>query len=195
MQIIDWIFILLIFVGSMGLLLSRRWRSSVIFLAIQYVGVFCIITQIWPIYLAIIKLISGLVVCLVLLTTQSGSSSYSNPESSWPEGRLFRIFASGLILITTLAITPLTSKWLGLENRSGIFTGLFLMCLGLLQLGITIRPIRVIIALLTILSGFEIMYAFVETSSLVATILVAINLGLALVGIYLINPSIQETSR
>jgi len=49
-----------------------------------------------------------------------------------------------------------------------------------------------IIALLTLISGFEIIYAYVESSALVAAMLVLINLGLSLVGIYMLNTDYLE---
>ena len=49
-----------------------------------------------------------------------------------------------------------------------------------------------IYALLTILAGFEILYAAVEGSILVAALLAVINLGLGLVGAYLLNASAVE---
>jgi hypothetical protein len=67
--------------------------------------------------------------------------------------------------------------------------GLLLIGMGLLHLGITARVLRVAIGLLTVLSGFEIIYATVEGSVLVAGLLAVINLGLALVGSYLLIAS------
>ena len=50
-----------------------------------------------------------------------------------------------------------------------------------------------ILALLTVLSGFEVIYAGVESSTLVAGLLAGINLGLALVGSYLlVAPTMEE---
>ena len=65
----------------------------------------------------------------------------------------------------------------------------------MLELGITVQPLRVTIGLLTVLCGFEILYASIENSILVAALLSVINLGLALVGAYLINAdqSIHQT--
>jgi hypothetical protein len=56
----------------------------------------------------------------------------------------------------------------------------------LLHLGLTAQPLRVVLGLLTVLSGFEILYAAVESATLVAGLLAAVNLGLALVGAYLL---------
>ena len=62
---------------------------------------------------------------------------------------------------------------------------LILIGMGLLHLGITSYILRVVIGLMTVLSGFEILYSAVEGSILVAALLATINLGLALVGAYL----------
>jgi uncharacterized membrane protein HdeD (DUF308 family) len=57
-----------------------------------------------------------------------------------------------------------------------IFTG------GLLQLGMKGKPLSVIFGILTVLAGFELLYASVETSVLINGLLAAINLLIALVG-------------
>jgi hypothetical protein len=188
----DFVFIIVILGASIGQMLSRDWRWSLGFLGAQYLGVFWFIQTIWPINMAIVKLISGLIVCLALATSQKSTTSFSNPETSWPQGYLFRFFAAALIVLATLAIAPSTSTWLGLNNVIGTWASLFLMGVGLLQLGITTQPLRVIIALLTLISGFEIIYAFVESSALVAAMLVLINLGLSLVGTYLLSSENME---
>jgi hypothetical protein len=173
--------------ASIGQMLSRDWRWNIGFLGAQYLGVFWFVQTIWPFNLAIIKLISGMIVCLALATSQKSTASFAKPETAWPQGYLFRLLAAALIVLATLAVTPPTSTWLGLNNPIGTWVSLLLISIGLLQLGITTQPLRVIIALLTLISGFEIIYAFVETSALVAAMLVLINLGLSLVGTYLLS--------
>lgn len=65
--------------------------------------------------------------------------------------------------------------------------------MGLLQLSLTSNPLRVIIGILTSLSGFEILYAAIETSTLVTGLLAVVTLGLALVGAYLlITPTMEK---
>ena len=64
---------------------------------------------------------------------------------------------------------------------------LILLGLGLLHLGITTQPFRVIIGLLTVLSGFETIYSALESSILVAAMLSIVNLGLAMVGAYILT--------
>lgn len=186
------VFIVVILVSSTGQLLSRDWKMSLIFLGCQYLGVFWFIQTIWPFNSAIVKLITGLIVCLALAMSQKNISSYTNVELSWPQGRLFRLFAATLIYLATLAISYQSSTWLGINNPIGTWASLILIGSGILQLGITTQPMRVIIGLLTLISGFEIIYAFVESSALVAAMLVLINLGLSLVGIYLLSSDIVE---
>jgi hypothetical protein len=71
--------------------------------------------------------------------------------------------------------------------------GLLLIGFGLLHLGFSSRSIRVAFSLLTMLAGFEILYAVVEASTLVAALLALVNLGIALAGAYLMElPSMEE---
>jgi hypothetical protein len=56
------------------------------------------------------------------------------------------------------------------------------------------QPLRVILGLFTALSGFELLYAAVDRSVLVAGLISGVNLGLALVGAFLlVNPEPEET--
>jgi hypothetical protein len=65
--------------------------------------------------------------------------------------------------------------------------------MGLLHLGLTAQPLRVVIGLLTVLAGIDIFYAVIESSTLVAGLLASVNLALSLIGAYLIvNPTIEE---
>ena len=64
--------------------------------------------------------------------------------------------------------------------------GVTLMAMSLLQLGMTNQFFRLILGLLTLLSGFEVLYAGLENSVLVTGLLSILTIGLALVGAYLI---------
>jgi hypothetical protein len=69
---------------------------------------------------------------------------------------------------------------------------MMLMGMGLLLLSTTIDPLRVIIGLLTILAGFEIIYAAAVSSVLVTGLLALVTLGLALAGAYWLNLASPE---
>lgn len=192
LEILNWIAALLALGTSIGLLLSRDWRWSLAILAAQYLGVFWLVHSNWPISMAAVKLVTGWMVCAALGTTLYGSTEGPVSETAWPEGRLFRFLASGLIAVSTFALAQKTASWLNV-SLAVAWGGLLLMGLGLLHLGVTAQPLRVILGLLTLLAGFEIMYASVESSTLVAALLAVINLCLALTGAYLLNAHATET--
>jgi hypothetical protein len=184
--------ILLVFT-SLTLLVSRDWRWSLLALAIQYVGVVILVSLQWPAGLAAIKLLVGWMTGATLAFTQYGQKE-RREETSWPSGWVFRLVAAGLILLFIFSLSSKLSGWLVTVNPAQIQGSLVLMGIGLLQLGMTTRPFRVVLGLLTFLSGFEIIYAGVEVSILVAGLLAGVNLGLALVGTYLITYSSPEES-
>jgi hypothetical protein len=111
----------------------------------------------------------------------------SASETSWPEGRLFRAFAAGLVLITVTSAAPSLAVWLPDARPGVVWGGLVLIGMGLLHLGISVHPLRVTLGLLTTLAGFEILYISIENSILVAGLLAIVTLGLALVGSYLLS--------
>ena len=64
--------------------------------------------------------------------------------------------------------------------------------MGLLQTGFRTDVFSTILGLLTLLSGFEIIYAEIERSTLVAGLLATVTLGLSLIGAYLLlSPEIE----
>jgi len=107
----------------------------------------------------------------------------------------FRLFAS--ILAGLFAVTAGASLVRLFPEISTFqaYGGIILIALGLLHLGLSSQAFRVVLGLLTVLSGFEILYAAVESSILIAGLLATVTLGLAAVGAYLITaPSMEKTS-
>jgi hypothetical protein len=182
-----WIGVGICLVTSITLLLFRDWRITLAILAIQYIGMFLLVLSHWPPGMSAAKLITGLMSVGILVMTQSGFPTFTHQESSWPEGRSFRLFIAALVLIAVASFAPNLLVWLPGITLPVAYGGLFLVGMGLLQLGITIQPLRVTIGLLTVLCGFEVLYASIENSILVAALLSVVNLGLALVGAYLIT--------
>jgi len=190
-----WIAVVLLVITSTGLLLVRDWRWSIILLAMQYLGMFVLTLQHWPIGMAAVKVVAGWMSAATLGMTRSGLSSEDPQEESiWPRGRLFRLFAAAIILLIVAVVTPSVDKIMADAGFAVTNGSLLLMGMGLLHLGITARILPVTIGLMTVLAGFEILYSSVESSVLVAALLAVINLGLALVGSYLMLAShAQET--
>jgi len=189
--IISWLAAVLLLATSVGLVLSRDWRWSLGLLALQYFGMFWLVLGNWPLGMATAKLITGWMAAGALLMTRLGAPGDLPEETAWPEGRLFRLFAAGLVALAMASLAPAVPTWLPGLSPAETFGGLMLIGLGILHLGMTLQPSRVVIGLLTVLAGFEILYSGVENSLLVAALLSLLNLGLALVGSYLMLSSIQ----
>ena len=98
-----------------------------------------------------------------------------------------------MVLAATFALSLRVEAWLGLSLPVA-WGGLLLIGLGLLHLGITSDTFQVIVGLLTVLAGFEILYAAVESSALVTALLAVVNLGLALAGAYFMSVNHEEPS-
>jgi hypothetical protein len=131
----------------------------------------------------------------ILGMTRSGlASPDSAEEEAWPRGRPFRLFAAGIVALIVTVVTPSVDTIMADAGFPVTSASLLLIGIGLLHLGITAHTLRVTIGLMTVLSGFEVLYSAVEGSVLVAALLAVINLGLALVGSYLLIASnSQET--
>ena len=193
LTLISWIVVGLLLVTSIGLLLSRDWRWSLGFLAAQYLGMFWLVTLHWPFGLASVKLVTGWMASATLGVTRLGMSEREQAdESAWPQGHPFRLFAAALVVILVIAATPQVEIMIPGVSRPVIVGGLLLTGMGLLHLGITAEILRITLGLLTVLAGFEILYATVETSILLAGLLAIVNLGLALAGAYLMTAAPPE---
>ncbi len=187
-NIISWAAVILIFITTTTALITRDWRVNLGALAVQYLAAFWLVSQHLPFAMGSAKLITGWMVVAALGMTRLGTSTQEeeNKESFWPRGQWFRII---LICIVALVTAGTTSRieaiipGLGLPVIAG---SLLLIGAGVIQLGVTSEILRVILGLLTMLSGFEILYGAVESSILVAGFLAITNLGLGIVGSYLL---------
>jgi hypothetical protein len=189
---LNWVTLVLAIATSTGLLLSRDWRWSLGLLAAQYLSVFWMIQTHWPVTMAAAKLVTGWMACAVLGIAQLNAVRNEDTGTTWPQGRLFRLFAAGMVIVGTFAVSLRVTGWLGL-GLSVAWGSLLLIGLGLLHLGVTTESFQVVIGLLTVLAGFEILYAAVESSILVTALLAVVNLGLALAGAFFLNNAQEET--
>ncbi len=189
-------------ITSLTLLLSRDWRVGIFILAVQYVGVFFLVSSSWPLMVAAIILIGGWISSIVLVMAvvsvpemiqaadQGGlSGSWRSPQ--WVvtflrllSERAFYILAAFLILVvigSQLSQVLITFPDIPPQHA---WSGLVLIGLGLLITGFSDRPLQITIGLMTWLSGFEILYATVQSSLLMAGLLSGVNLALSMAGAY-----------
>jgi hypothetical protein len=180
--------------ASLMLFLNLSWRWNIIALSIQYVGVFWLVLTLWPTGLAAVKLVSGLMSAAVI--GSSASEEIINGKTiqfSSKEEIRFKSVLWFVVLLIVLAIIPKITDWLPLTGII-VLASLLLIGIGLLQLGIANEPYRIIFGLLTVLSGFEIIYAGLERSVLVAGVLSIITLGISFIGVFISQIRNEESN-
>ncbi|MFL7813693.1 MAG: hypothetical protein AB8I40_08450 [Anaerolineales bacterium] len=176
-----------LFICGVGILItpSRRWMTGL--LALQYAGVFGLVGVSWPLEIAVVKLVAGWMAAAILFLTYYNLPSLPNPKrmASSSPGYLFIGFSALLIGLVMYSLVPLALRWFLGASPQQVLGGLWLLGLGLLQLGFSRQDIRIVIGLLTVISGFEILYATLEASVLMTGLLAILNIGLAFLGAYL----------
>jgi hypothetical protein len=199
-QAIPILAVVLVFFSSLGLLIITNWRWSIVVLTFQYVGLFVLVSQSWPVTLALVKLVAGWMAGAIIglalsnrdIEYQIGArgvfqSGLKKKERFFSSYRVFRLFIAGMVGLIILALAPYINKFLPEIKLEQSVGALFLMGFGILQLSLTTDLLLVILGLLTTLSGFEIIYADIESSSLVTALLATVTLGIALLGAYLLS--------
>ncbi len=195
-NVFSWLMVVLILATSGTLLIHRDWRVQLGMLALQYFAAFWLITRHLPFAMGSAKLVTGWMVVAALGMTRLGLATIAEEENRTfsPRGHWFPIILMGIVVLVAAGATPRIEAvipGLGLQVIAG---SLLLIGAGLVHLGVTADILRVTLGLLTMLTGFEIIYAAVESSILVAGLLAITNLGLGLVGSYLlIADSSSET--
>ncbi|MCW5874007.1 MAG: hypothetical protein KIS88_05110 [Anaerolineales bacterium] len=184
--------VLLLLITALYILVNQDWRWAIAALGLQYVWAFLLLLMAWPAELAVVKLVTGWIAASVLGLTRLNLPQQAAASGNVPSGRVFRLLAAGLVILMVLGAAPRLADW---SRAFGIYQawgGLLLLGMGLLQLALRSGFFRTALGLLTLFSGFEILYAAVEGSTLVIGLLTAVNLGIALVSAYLLTAPTLE---
>lgn len=188
-----WIALVVVTISAAGLFLSRDWRWGLAFMAIQYLGAATLTWVHWPIGMSAAFLVAGwMSTALIGMTLTSAPRLPDAMEWAWPQGRLFRAFMAGIVFVLAVTFSARIDSFVAGVGTPVIAGTILVAGLGLLQLGSTTQIPRVILGLLSLLAGFEIFYASVEGSILVAGLLSVVTLGLGLTGSYLLGAIIPE---
>lgn len=166
--------------AALMILLGTDWRWSIAGLAIQYLVAFLLISRVWPLGLSAIKLISGWLTC-VLLSMSATPALFTEEFFSVRSARFFSLFSTLFILLTVMAVAPGMNTWLPIPYDH-LVTGLLMIGMGILQMGFSQNHFRIMLGLMSLFIGFEILYAPLEGSALLAAILASITLALGLIG-------------
>jgi len=184
---------LLIFsaLAAFGLMLIvSDWRMRIAGLASLYFVGFIVILQIWPVALASVKLISGWM-GIALLSTSMLNSMHQVNDHRFTSEIIFRFLMTALIWIVVAAIAPSINEWLPIPYTN-LYIGVSLMGSGLIFMSLTEDLFEIILGLLTILTGFDIIYSSLEGSALVTGIYAFIIILICLLGGYFSPPDLDK---
>ena len=191
-DIVMWIAVVFLAAAGTILLISRDWRWGLGLLAVQYLASFALVVQYWPLGMAAVKLITGWMATAALGMTRLNLPQDDEPETrnlseEWP----FWLIGAIIVILVGSAAAPRIGNLIPGIALPVSLGSIIMMGMGLLQLGRTSHVLRVVVGLLTLLCGFETLYAAVESSILVAALLSVVNLGLALAGSYLLISTLE----
>lgn len=156
-------------------------------LAIQYLFVTWLALSFLNFSFAAIRLLAG-VITAAMLYLSSRTMDGQQPGQDRIEamtGRGFRTIAYGVVIVAGYGVY--SSRWFvvsGLEDLV-LLSAIFLVASGLLQIGISKQTFSIGVGLITLLSGFELLYTFLEPSRAMLALQAAVHLALALVISYL----------
>lgn len=187
-DIISWVAVGVILLTSATMLISRDWRMSLGALALQYLAAFWLVIRHLPFVMGSAKLIAGWMAVAILGMTRLGLSNADEERESLflSRGRWFQIVLLGIVIFVAAGSTARIEAAIPGLGLQVVASSLLLIGVGVVALGVSSDMLHTILGLLTMLAGFEIIYAAVESSILVVGFLAIINLGLALVGSYLL---------
>ena len=195
MTLLSTLAFILIVIAAMSILIFRDWRINAAALAIQYLAAFILVTRVWPVGMAVIKLIVGWMATTALTLTYFYQKKPPSSEDS-TASLFFRGFAGLLVILAIFVVAPIFQENIFPHvNLTVIQGGLMLMGMALMQMGTTSDPYLTVLSLLTFLSGFEVIHAGLELSTLLTGLLAIVNLGLALIGVYLITNTMDENRK
>lgn len=188
--------VIVAFLTAAVILVSWNWRISMTALALQYVSVFILVSASWPWETAVVKMVAGWMAVAIL-----SMALVNLPEGHKEEDRrvlpdiIFRSIAAVLAGLFAFTGGSTLTAWFPMITVEQAYGALLLVAIGIIQLGLTTHPLRVVMGLLTVLSGFAILYAAVENSILMTGMLAIITLGLSFVGAYLLTAPTLEAAR
>lgn len=168
---------------TVAILVPRDWRWEIFGLSMSYLIGFILIVQIWPLSLAAVKLISGLMGVALLGMAKINLAEKTDQE----EGVSSRIFIFLLVSLSWIIVTATINKlneWLPIEYTN-LFIGMLFLIAGVIKFSIGQKVFDVIVGLLTFLSGFDIIYSSLEGSALVTALFGLIILSICILGSYL----------
>lgn len=167
--------------GAILVLEERRYRLAVL-AVIELIG-FILIVQIWPIALALVKLISGWM-GIALLSFAFIPSDIKKESNEPIPSKIFRLMLGVFGWIIVLTSIQGLNEWLPI-SYTNLFIGLIFFIIGMISLSLGLKTFDIILSLLVFLQGFDIIYSSLEGSALVTAMFAVIIISICLTGSFL----------
>lgn len=167
--------------GAILVLEDRRHRLAVLAI-IELIG-FILIVQIWPIALALVKLISGWM-GIALLSFAFIPSDIKKESNEPIPSKIFRLMLGVFGWIIVLTSIQGLNEWLPI-SYTNLFIGLIFFIIGMISLSLGLKTFDIILSLLVFLQGFDIIYSSLEGSALVTAMYAVIIISICLTGSFL----------
>jgi hypothetical protein len=192
-----------LFLTAVVIFLTSDWRLSLGALLVQYILVGLALTRFIEPEVAVVKILAGVLVIPILFLGARHGRHAGEPEGSdegrlhflgltvgWDAGPLglpLRFLAVLLVFLTLIRLLgqfrlPITPAGFSVELS---FIGLWMGSMGIIGLILGGGPLRAAAAILTILSGFDLVYATLEPSLAIVGFYSALTLLTALAFSYL----------
>ena len=187
----NYLFVPMIFLFLTGsaLALFKPGPKAILILVVQYISVSWLSVASLPAAGIYAKLMTGILVCVILYL---GIRHITDDPVHLDDQRLsanlsFRVIA--LLLVTVASVSVARSNLfaqfeISIEANVGAS---FLIASSLLNLGLGTEQLRSGIGLLTLFSGGELIYSFIEPSLALIALLAMVHLGIVLVISYIIS--------
>lgn len=184
---------------GLTIFLTSDWRLSLTALLVQYILIGLALTRFIQVEVAILKILVGVLAVSILYLTARRIQQEEDPQATtdgeirflglqvgWAAGPLglpLRLLA--LLLVALGLILFFNTYSLVVVSADVTFVAFWLGGMGLLGLVVSGDPLRVAPALLTILGGFDLIYASLEPSLTIAGFMGTLILMAALAFSYL----------
>ena len=180
---------ILLFLTGGALAILRPDERSIYILAAQYISVSWLTFTSLPAAGVSAKLVTGFLVCVILYLgiRQVGDDPSPGDDQLLSTNIPFRVIA--LLLVTVASVSVASSNLfaqfeISMEANVGAS---FLIASSLLNLGLGTDQLRSGIGLLTLISGGELIYSFIEPSLALIALLSMVHLGIVLAISYIIS--------
>ena len=181
-----------VFITAALLVIAEDRRVLVFALATQYLFVGLLFTHVLAPQIAGIKMTAGLVVWLIVFFSAQQAGWRPDAErlggaGVWVIGASarFRVFAVILAALIGWNLAAPGTLPFPVASEHVTFAALQLSCQGLLLLGLTDRPLKTGLGILTFLNGFGLLYSGVEPALVVVGMLAVVDVAVALAISYL----------